>query len=117
MHLNLRTTRDTRVGAVHIIRYAEAIDSCVRSTAHAPEWTDYMLLTAAYAMRGDANNAALARDELMKRRPGFYIGWLVNESGPMDERTRHQRDTHLIAGLRKAGVAESPPPRAASVRP
>ena len=91
---------------LYLGRYAEAIDSGVRSLAYAPEWTDYMILTAAYAMHGDARNAQLAREELMKRRPSFRIGWLVNESGPMHAKLLRQRDAHLIAGLRRAGVPE-----------
>lgn len=87
-------------------RYADAIDSCVRATAFAPEWLDYMLLTAAYAMHGDAQQAAAARDELLKRRPGFRISWLLRDTGPIHEQTRRQRDAHLVAGLRRAGVPE-----------
>ena len=91
---------------LYLGRYAEAIDSCVRGTAFAPEWLDYMVLTAAYAMQGDARNAALARAELLKRRPSFHVGWLLNESVPIDARTRQARDAHLVAGLRKAGLPE-----------
>ena len=91
---------------LYLGRYAEAIESCVRSTAYAPEWTDYMMLTAAYAMHGDRRNAELARDELMKRRPSFRIGWLVDEAGPMNDTLRQQRDQHLVAGLRRAGVPQ-----------
>jgi len=87
-------------------RYAEAIDSCVRATAFAPEWLDYMLLAAAYAMHGDARQAAAARDELLKRRPGFRISWLLQDGAAMHELTRRQRDLHLVAGLRRAGVPE-----------
>lgn len=87
-------------------RYAEAIDSCVRATAFTPEWLDYMLLAAAYAMNGDARQAAVARDELLARRPGFRVSWLLQEAAPMHEQTRRQRDQHLVAGLRRAGVPE-----------
>jgi class 3 adenylate cyclase/TolB-like protein/tetratricopeptide (TPR) repeat protein len=91
---------------LYLGRYAEAIDACVRGTAYAPEWLDYMVLTAAYAMQGDAASAAQARAELMRRRPGFHIGWLLNDARPLHERTRQLRDAHLVAGLRKAGVPE-----------
>jgi class 3 adenylate cyclase/TolB-like protein len=91
---------------LYLGRYAEAIDSCVRGTAYAPEWLDYMVLTAAYAMQGDERNAALAREELMRRRPSFHIGWLLQDPRPLHERTREQRETRLVAGLRKAGVPE-----------
>lgn len=91
---------------LYLGRYTDAIDSCTRSTAYAPEWTDYMVLAAAYAMQGDARSAAQAKEELMRRRPSFRIRWLVEESGPMHEATRTQRDATLIAGLRKAGVPE-----------
>lgn len=91
---------------LYLGRYAEAIDSCVRGTAFAPEWLDYMVLTAAYAMQGDARNAELARSELLKRRPSFHVGWLLSEAVPIDARTRQARDAHLVAGLRKAGLPE-----------
>jgi class 3 adenylate cyclase/TolB-like protein/tetratricopeptide (TPR) repeat protein len=91
---------------LYLGRYAEAVDTCVRGTAYAPEWLDFMVLTAAYAMQGDARNAELARAELMKRRPSFHVGWLLAESAPVDPRTREARDAHLVAGLRKAGVPE-----------
>ncbi len=91
---------------LYLARYADAIDSCVRSTAYAPEWLDYMALAAAYAMHGDAARAASARDELLRRRPSFRVGWLVNETGDMHPRNREQRDRTLIAGLRKAGVPD-----------
>lgn len=91
---------------LYLGRYAEAIDTCTRSTAYAPEWTDYMMLTAAFAMHGEAERAAQARSELLRRRPSFRIGWLVDEAPEMDTVLRRQRDAHLVAGLRKAGVPE-----------
>ena len=42
---------------LYLGRYDEAITSLERGMAFTPEWTDYMLLAAAYAMKGDAARA------------------------------------------------------------
>lgn len=86
-------------------RYADAIDSCNRAIAFTPDWPDFLLLTAAYAMQGDNAGAAKAKAELMRRRPGFRIGWMLQGSTerPSDF---EKRARNLLAGLRRAGVPE-----------
>jgi class 3 adenylate cyclase/TolB-like protein/tetratricopeptide (TPR) repeat protein len=91
---------------LYLGRHAEAIASCKRGMAFAPDWPDYMLLAAAYAQLGDQKNAAQARDELLRREPQFTIAWLRAKSTQPHPVAAAQREAQLIAGLRKAGVAE-----------
>lgn len=101
VHLNMRCR-----ALLYLGRYAEAIDACQRATTSAADWPDYMLLTAAYAMAGDAARAATARAELLRREPRFSIRWVRALSGEPAPRAAQQREQHLFAGLRKAGVPE-----------
>jgi predicted Zn-dependent protease len=89
-----------------LARYAEAIESCERGMAFGPEWPDYMVLTAAYALQGDARHAAQARAELMRLQPAFSIRWHEALAGGSAGGARTQFDELLHAGLRKAGVPE-----------
>jgi adenylate cyclase len=91
---------------LYLGKYEDAIDSCVRATAFAPEWLDYVLLTAAYAMHGDAKAASHAKAELLRLRPQFRISWLKTEARTASEPARRQQEAHIEAGLRKAGVPE-----------
>ncbi len=91
---------------LYLGKYEEAIDSCVRATAFAPEWLDYVLLTAAYAMHGNAKAASQAKAELLRLRPQFRISWLTAETRTAAASARRQHELHIEAGLRKAGVPE-----------
>ncbi len=86
-------------------QYAEAIRSCERGMAFGPEWPDYMVLTAAYALHGNAQRAARAKAELMRLRPEFSIRW-HEAVADRSSRGRTYFDQLLYAGLRKAGVPE-----------
>ncbi len=101
VHLNMRCR-----ALLYLGRYADAIDACQRATTSAPDWPDYMLLTAAYAMAGDLPRAAAARAELLRREPRFSISWVRALSGEPAPRAAQQREQHLFAGLRKAGIPE-----------
>jgi class 3 adenylate cyclase/TolB-like protein len=101
VHLNMRCR-----ALLYLGRYAEAIDACQRATTSAADWPDYMLLTAAYAMSGDAARAAIARAELLRREPRFSIRWVRALSGEPAPRAAEQREQHLFAGLRKAGIPD-----------
>ncbi|GAB4480381.1 MAG: adenylate/guanylate cyclase domain-containing protein [Burkholderiaceae bacterium] len=101
VHLNMRCR-----ALLYLGRYAEAIDACQRATTSAADWPDYMLLTAAYAMSGDMARAAQARAELLRREPRFSIRWVRALSGEPAPRAAQQREQHLFAGLRKAGIPD-----------
>jgi adenylate cyclase len=89
-----------------LARHAEAIESCERATAFGPEWHDYMVLAAAYALHGEAQQAARARGELMRLQPAFSIRWLEALGGRRAGEAPSPFDQVLHAGLRRAGVAE-----------
>ena len=87
-------------------QYQQAIEDCTRSTAFTPDWPDYMMLAAAYAQVGDLARAQQARAELLRRRPQLRLALLRAEGEAMAPAAAQLRETHLIAGLRKAGVPE-----------
>jgi class 3 adenylate cyclase/tetratricopeptide (TPR) repeat protein len=87
-------------------RYAEAIESCERGMAFGPEWPDYMVLAAAYALHGDERRAAQARAELMRLQPGFSIRWHEGVVARGRGGAASRFDEVLHAGLRLAGVPE-----------
>jgi class 3 adenylate cyclase/TolB-like protein/tetratricopeptide (TPR) repeat protein len=86
-------------------RYAAATEACERGIAFGPEWPDYMVLTAAYALLGDQARAAQAKASLMRLQPGFSIRWHEAVAARGDG-SSSRFDELLHAGLRKAGVAE-----------
>jgi tetratricopeptide (TPR) repeat protein len=89
-----------------LARHAEAIESCERALAFGPEWPDYMVLAAAYALRGDASQAARAGAELMRLQPAFSIGWHESLAGRSPGTPPTAFEQVLHDGLRKAGVPE-----------
>ncbi len=86
-------------------RYAEAIESCERGMAFGPEWPDYMVLTAAYALQGDAKRAARAMADLRRLQPAFSIRWHQALAG-RSSGGETAFDRRLHDGLRIAGVPE-----------
>lgn len=89
-----------------LARYDDAIESCERGMAFGPEWPDYMLLAAAYALRGDARQAALAKTELLKLQPHFSIRWHQAVAGRVSGGALTRFDETLYKGLRIAGVPD-----------
>jgi len=91
---------------LYLGRYGEAIEACQRAMTSAPDWPDYMLLAAAYAMAGEEARAAAAKADLLRLEPRFSIHWLNERPTDMSPRAAEQRERHLIEGLRKAGLPE-----------
>jgi len=87
-------------------RHAEAIDSCERGMAFGPEWSDHMVLAAAYALQGDERRAADARAELLRLQPEFSIRWHAALGTRNTGGAPSAFDQVLYAGLRKARVPE-----------
>jgi hypothetical protein len=50
--------------------------------------------------------ARAAKERLMRGRPGFTIGWIEGYVALQHPVWQEQFRTHVIAGLRKAGVPE-----------
>lgn len=86
-----------------LANYDNAIENCQRGLAFLPDWPDYMLLVAAYAMKDDMKRARAAKAELMRLHPTFSIGWHATVSGPA---RAAQFEKFVYPGLRKAGVPE-----------
>lgn len=86
--------------------YDDAIGACERAAASDDTWAIFANLAAAHALRGDAAKASQAKAKLLQVRPDFtiarYEAKRFSRSPEMIERDK----THLIAGLRKAGVPE-----------
>lgn len=87
-------------------RYDEAIKACERSAALENYWGTYMLLTAAYAQREDMAKALAAKSQLLKFEPGFTIARVMASRLSDNPIYLQQMETHTLAGLRKAGIAE-----------
>jgi len=68
-------------GAQHFIckilmylgRYADAVAACEKAAAMENGWFNQFYLAAAYANAGDLAKATIARDELLRRQPGFTM--------------------------------------------
>ena len=86
--------------------YDKAIAACERAAASDDSWNIFANMTAAFAMLGEATKASQAKAKLLQVRPDFTIARFeakkFSSSPEMIERDR----THLLAGLRKAGVPE-----------
>jgi serine/threonine protein kinase/TolB-like protein len=88
-------------------RYAEAVQSCERAMATDESFFVNVYLTAAYAQKGDMARAAEAKARLLSLRPGFTLETLaMHSNGPDVQRFHKQWDSHVTAGLRKAGIPE-----------
>ena len=87
-------------------RYGEAITECERAASHANFWSIHEFLTAAYALKGDMERARAAKERLLRARPRFTISWIEGYVALQHPTWQDQFKTHVIAGLRKAGVPE-----------
>jgi len=87
-------------------RYDDAIKLCERAAPLEDDYLDYLYLTAAYAQTGDMTNAAKAKAQLLNRNPGYTIARFRAVRASDANAYWEQVETHMIAGLRKAGVPE-----------
>ena len=87
-------------------RYDEAIAACESSVAESVLWWGHLYLVAAYAQKGDLQKAAAEKTELLAEQPGMTIADLKALRASNDPAYLQQTETHLYAGLRKAGIAE-----------
>jgi adenylate cyclase len=89
-------------------RYDAAIAACERSLALDEDfWLTYVFLLGAYAQKGDKVRAEAVEQELLKRRPGISIAKLKAPGVWPHPAYQLQREAHLYAGLRKAGIPEN----------
>ena len=87
-------------------RYDDAIGECERAASQVNFFALHEFLTAAYAHKGDMARAAAAKERLLTARPGFTLSWIRSYAALQHPLWQEQFETHVIAGLRKAGVPE-----------
>jgi adenylate cyclase len=86
--------------------YDEAISSCERAAPLENYWITYMFLTAAYAAKDQMAKASSAKSQLLKFQPGFTIARFKTMGLSDNPVYWQQAETHIFAGLRKAGIPE-----------
>ena len=87
-------------------RYEEAIVACEKDAALADSWPPHAYLTAAYALLGNDSKAQAEKAKLLTQRPGFSIADHKTLKISDVPAYLQQTETHLYAGLRKAGIKE-----------
>ena len=87
-------------------RYSDAIATCEKQLALGESRSAHMYLVAAYALQGDAERARTHKAMLLSRKPDFSIA--RHKARQTSDRSAYlqQVETHLYAGLRKAGIPE-----------
>jgi class 3 adenylate cyclase/TolB-like protein/tetratricopeptide (TPR) repeat protein len=88
-------------------RYDAAIAACERSLGLDDVWLRYLFLLGAYAQKGDMVKAEAVKRELLKRQPDITIARLKAPQLWGNPAYQQQREAHLYAGLRKAGIPEN----------
>jgi TolB-like protein/Tfp pilus assembly protein PilF len=86
--------------------YETAIRDCERAALARDGPGRYVSLIAAYALSGDAANAARTKEKLLKAEPGFTIRKWEAEQPNRTAKVIELESKRLVAGLRKAGVPE-----------
>lgn len=86
--------------------YDDAISDCEKASSLRDEWWTHMYLVSAYALRGIDDRAAAERTKLLTQRKGFsveeYKALRISEVPAYVQQT----ESHLFAGLRRAGIPE-----------
>ena len=88
-------------------RYDEAIAACERGVALDDWWLPHLYLIAGYALEGDTGKAAAEKAALLQLRPNTSIADFKNLYWSDNPAFVQQTETHLLAGLRKAGLPEN----------
>ena len=69
-------------------------------------WLPHVYLVAGYALKGAAADAAAEKATLLQLRPDISIASFMALRYSDDPTYLQQTETHLYAGLRKAGIPE-----------
>jgi len=88
-------------------RYDEAIASCEKDVALDNWWLPHAYLLAGYAHKGDAAKTAADKTAPLKLRPEFSIADFEAQRFSVHAAFLQQTETHLYAGLRKAGIPQN----------
>jgi len=87
-------------------RYDDAIAACEKSVVEDDWWLVHAYLVAAYAQKGEIAKAEAEKTILLKQQPGMTIAGLKGLRLSNEPAYLQQTETHLYAGLRKAGIPE-----------
>ena len=87
-------------------RYDDAIAACEKSVVGEDYWIPHAYLVAAYAQKGETAKAEAEKMILLKQQPGMTIADLKALRLSNEPAYLQQTETHLYAGLRKAGIPE-----------
>jgi class 3 adenylate cyclase/TolB-like protein/tetratricopeptide (TPR) repeat protein len=86
--------------------YDAAISDCEKSVALEDYWFRHLLLTAAYAQKGDMPKAMAAKAALLKQKPDISIARLRTLGLYTNPTFQQQSEATRDAGLRKAGIPD-----------
>ena len=86
--------------------YEDAAATCRKAAVLKEMLAPYVFLTAVLAQQGEADKAAFARSRLLELNPGYSIALFRRTSLALDGTATQLVESHVIAGLRKAGVPE-----------
>jgi TolB-like protein/class 3 adenylate cyclase/predicted Zn-dependent protease len=87
-------------------RLDEAIAACEKDVALDNWWLPHLYLVAGYALRGETVKASAEEATLLELRPGTSIVDFKKLYWSDNAAFVQQTETHLLAGLRKAGFPE-----------
>jgi tetratricopeptide (TPR) repeat protein len=87
-------------------RYDDAIAACERDASLADSWLPHVYLVAAYALLGNAAKVEAEKAKLLAQRTGFSIADFRALGISDVPAYLQQTETHLYAGLRKAGIPD-----------
>ena len=88
-------------------RYEDAIAACEKESSLADSWWPHAYLVAAYANLGNDAKAQAEKSKLLTQRPAFSIADFRAFRFSDVPAYLQQTETHLLAGLRKAGIKEN----------
>lgn len=87
-------------------QYEKAIAACEKAAVMKEMLAPYIFLTADFAQQGEMEKAAFAKGRVLKLNPGYSIAYFRRQSVAQDFLATQQAETHVIPGLRKAGIRE-----------
>jgi adenylate cyclase len=88
-------------------RHEDAIAACEKEASLADSWVPHAYLAAAYAQLGSDAKAKAEKAKLLALRPDFSVADFKAFRFSDVPAYLQQTETHLFAGLRKAGVKEN----------
>ena len=88
-------------------RYDDAIAACEKSVGELDWWMPHLYLVAAYTQNAETAKAGAEKAKLLRLRPGASIADFKDLGLSNDPVFLKQTETHLYAGLRKAGIQEN----------